>query len=69
MASIAANGGITIAQDKDSCVVYGMPKQAVELGVVNHVLALDQIAPMLNILAHHHDSIGSNHGRSAQHGN
>lgn len=47
MASIAGSGGITIAQDKASCTVYGMPKQAVELGVVKYVLPLEQIAPVL----------------------
>jgi two-component system chemotaxis response regulator CheB len=47
MASITASGGVTIAQDEASSTVYGMPKQAVELGVVKYVLPLEQIAPML----------------------
>ena len=47
MASIAAAGGITIAQDEASSVVYGMPGEAVARGVVRHVLSLEQIAPML----------------------
>ena len=47
MASIAAAGGITIAQDEASSVVYGMNKQAVELGAVQHILSLEQIAPAL----------------------
>jgi two-component system chemotaxis response regulator CheB len=50
MASIAAAGGITIAQDEASSVVYGMPKKAVELGAVLHILPLDQIAPALETL-------------------
>lgn len=37
--------GYTIAQDESSCVVYGMPRAAVEAGVVDKVLRLDQIAP------------------------
>lgn len=28
-------GGYTIAQDKDSCVIYGMPKTAIEMNVVD----------------------------------
>ncbi len=32
-------GALTIAQDHDSCVVYGMPKVAVELGAVQHSAA------------------------------
>jgi two-component system chemotaxis response regulator CheB len=37
-------GGTVLAQDEASCVVYGMPRAAVELGVVSRVVALDQIA-------------------------
>jgi len=36
-------GGRTIAQDEESCVVYGMPKVAVELGGVDRSLPLRQI--------------------------
>jgi len=50
MASIAAAGGITIAQDEASSVIYGMPKVAVELGAVQHILPLEQIAPALEAL-------------------
>ncbi len=34
------HGCFTIAQDADSCVVYGMPKSVVEAGVVDEVLPL-----------------------------
>jgi two-component system chemotaxis response regulator CheB len=51
MASIAAAGGITIAQDEASSVIYGMPKVAVELGAVQHILPLEQIAPALITIA------------------
>jgi len=37
-------GGRVIAQDEASCVVFGMPKAAIELGVVDLVQPLDQIA-------------------------
>ena len=33
----------TIAQDEDSCVVFGMPKEAIKLGGVDKVLPLSQI--------------------------
>jgi len=36
-----------LAQDEASCVVYGMPKSAVESGVVDLVLPLDQVAGQL----------------------
>jgi two-component system, chemotaxis family, response regulator WspF len=37
-------GHHTIAQDKASCAVYGMPRAAVELGAAQEVLGLEQIA-------------------------
>lgn len=37
-------GAETIAQDEASCVVYGMPKEAVRLGAANQILALENIA-------------------------
>lgn len=37
------NGAPTIAQDEASCVVFGMPQEAIKLGAVDRVLALDQI--------------------------
>jgi len=38
------NGATTIAQDELSCVVYGMPKESIEAGVVDIVAPLDRIA-------------------------
>lgn len=40
-------GALTIAQDQASCVVFGMPKQAIELGAVRLVLPLESIAAHL----------------------
>jgi two-component system chemotaxis response regulator CheB len=37
-------GAFTIAQDERTSVVYGMPKEAVDLGAAQSVVALDQIA-------------------------
>jgi len=36
-------GARTIAQDEKSCVVYGMPREAVKLNAVDHVLPLSSI--------------------------
>ena len=33
----------TIAQSEDSCVVFGMPREAIELGAAKEVAALDNI--------------------------
>jgi len=37
-------GAHNIAQDENTCVVYGMPHEAVKLGGVNQVLPLEKIA-------------------------
>ncbi len=37
-------GAVTLAQDEQSCVVFGMPKEAVRLGAVDKVLPLQDIA-------------------------
>lgn len=37
-------GALTIAQDELSCVVFGMPKEAIKLGAVEKVLPLEQLA-------------------------
>jgi two-component system, chemotaxis family, protein-glutamate methylesterase/glutaminase len=44
MVELRRAGAHTYAQDKNSCVVYGMPKEAVALGGVEEVLPLDDIA-------------------------
>lgn len=40
-------GGVTVAQDKASSVVYGMPREAVHLGAVDCILPLQEIAPAI----------------------
>ena len=37
-------GASTIAQDEKSCVVFGMPNEAIKLGAADKILPLDQIA-------------------------
>jgi two-component system chemotaxis response regulator CheB len=36
-------GAVTLAQDEESCVVFGMPKEAIRLGGVDQVLSLGQM--------------------------
>jgi two-component system, chemotaxis family, protein-glutamate methylesterase/glutaminase len=40
-------GAFNIAQDEESCVVFGMPKEAIKLGSVDRTLSLQAIAPEL----------------------
>jgi two-component system chemotaxis response regulator CheB len=44
-------GARTVAQDEASCVVFGMPREAIRLGAVDHVLPLRRIAGELCALA------------------
>ena len=44
---IKHNGGYIVAQDEESCVVYGMPKAAVDEGIVDSVVPLDSLAKSL----------------------
>ncbi len=41
--AIKKNGGATISQDEESCVVYGMPQEAYKTGKVDRVVSLSQI--------------------------
>lgn len=43
-------GAVTIAQDKESSVIYGMPGIAVELGAATYVLSPERITAMLSAL-------------------
>ncbi|PAF45268.1 CheB methylesterase domain-containing protein [Helicobacter sp. 11S02629-2] len=43
MKELFDNGAYTIAQDEKSCVVFGMPKKAIEAGAVREILPLDKI--------------------------
>ena len=44
-------GARTIAQDEASSIVFGMPKIAIEIGAIDHVLPLDRIAEKALMLA------------------
>ncbi len=44
MKQLHDGGARTIAQDEASCVVFGMPKEAIKLGGVDHVIPLDRVA-------------------------
>jgi two-component system, chemotaxis family, protein-glutamate methylesterase/glutaminase len=52
-------GGTTIAQSEESCVVFGMPKAAIERGYAMRVVALDVLSTTLQALC------GRNEGHGA----
>jgi two-component system chemotaxis response regulator CheB len=45
--SLHDRGGYTIAQDEASCIVFGMPKEAIALGSVDEVLPIGEISKRL----------------------
>lgn len=57
MKAVSDAGGLTIAQDEESSVVFGMPGQAVKLGAVRHILPLEEIAEALIAISDQHSAI------------
>ena len=47
---IKSKGGYVIAQDEESCIVYGMPQAALEEGVVDSMVSLENISLAFNRL-------------------
>lgn len=45
--SMKDQGAITIAQDEDTSTIFGMPKAAIQLNAVDHILSPPMIAKML----------------------
>lgn len=43
-------GGITVAQDQESSVIFGMPQEAIRLGAAEYVLSPEQIARLIRTL-------------------
>lgn len=50
LANLRSSGAMTIAQDEETSIVWGMPGAAVKLGAVEQVLPLPDIAPKLSAL-------------------
>ena len=43
MKSIKKRGGHTIVQNKETCVIFGMPQSVIDLDAADHILALNEI--------------------------
>ncbi len=50
MGTVRAAGGVTIAQSEESCVVFGMPKAAIDRGYVTRVVHLEDLPNTLQAL-------------------
>lgn len=49
--AIKSAGGIVLAQDKASCIVYGMPRSVIEAGLADKIVPLDLMASVMERLA------------------
>jgi two-component system chemotaxis response regulator CheB len=49
-------GARTLAQDADTCVVFGMPREAIALGAAEHVVPLGRIADTMLSLVRDRDT-------------
>jgi len=67
LGAIKKEGGMTIAQSEESCVVFGMPKAAIERGYAIRVVGLDLMASTLQAIVGRGDSGGT--GRAVRAGN
>lgn len=54
-------GAFTIAQDEESCVVFGMPKEAIALGCVDEVVSIENIAEKIIRAAEKEDALLAAH--------
>ena len=61
LGAVKKAGGMTIAQSEESCVVFGMPKAAIERGYATRVVALDVLSATLQALCGRNEG----HGESA----
>jgi two-component system chemotaxis response regulator CheB len=52
--AIYREGGITIGQDEESCIVYGMPRVAFENGYIQYQVSLSKMADTINRLVREH---------------
>ena len=50
LCEIRKQGGWTLGQDEKSCIVYGMPKVAFQLGAVEKQVSLENMADEINRL-------------------
>jgi two-component system chemotaxis response regulator CheB len=53
-------GAITLAQDRESSIIHGMPGEAIALGGATYVLSADKIAGMLAVLVSQRNGEGGN---------
>jgi two-component system chemotaxis response regulator CheB len=69
LGAVKKEGGMTLAQSEESCVVYGMPKAAIERGYAIRVVGLDIIGATLQSLCGRGAGSVASTGRAVRAGN
>ena len=69
LGAIKQEGGMTIAQSEESCVVYGMPKAAIERGYAIRVVGLDVMGATLQAICGRGSGDIGHAGRAVRAGN
>jgi two-component system chemotaxis response regulator CheB len=70
LGEVKKQGGMTIAQSEESCVVYGMPKVAIERGYAIRVVGLDGMGAALQTICGRNTGFGNGSaGRAVRAGN
>jgi two-component system chemotaxis response regulator CheB len=62
LGAVKQAGGMTIAQSEESCVVFGMPKAAIERGYAMRVVPLDVLSTTLQTLCGRNEGHAENGG-------
>ena len=68
LGAVKKAGGMTIAQNEESCVVFGMPKAAIERGFATRVVALDVLASTLQAVCARDESKRPSAGKAVRAG-
>jgi two-component system chemotaxis response regulator CheB len=56
LGAVQKAGGLTIAQSEQSCVVYGMPKAAIDRGYATRIVSLEGLSSTLQALCGRNDN-------------
>jgi two-component system, chemotaxis family, protein-glutamate methylesterase/glutaminase len=62
LGAVKRSGGTTVAQSEESCVVFGMPKAAIERGYATRIVTLEALSTTLQSLCGRGESLGDGSG-------
>jgi two-component system chemotaxis response regulator CheB len=69
LGAVKKAGGITVAQSEDSCVVYGMPRAAIQRGYATRIVSLEAMPATLQSICGRRETSVKGSGKAARTGN